>query len=252
MSGFAYRTGEPVLFDVDLEIPAGANVAVVGETGSGKTTTAMLICRLADPSSGRITVGGIDLREVSASSRAAAIRLVPQDGFLFDTTIEENVRRGRPDATTDEVRAAFDDLGLGWWVDRLTDGLATEVGERGESLSVGERQLVALACGPARRCRAARPRRGHERGRRRDRARAGRRAGPGCRRAARRSRVAHRLSTAEHADLVVVFDGGSDRRARPPRRADRRSVGVTPTSMPPGSETPGKWAEFNPSRGRSA
>ena len=134
-----------MLRGVDVTIPAGTNVAVVGETGSGKTTFAKLLCRLADPTRGRILIDGIDLRDVSAGSRFAAIRMVPQDGFLFDASIAENVRMGRPDATDAEVGSAFVRLGLDWWLARLPAGLATEVGERGENLSVGERQLVALA-----------------------------------------------------------------------------------------------------------
>ena len=143
--GFAYGAGPPVLHDVDLDIPAEATVAVVGETGSGKTTMAKLLARLADPTAGTVEVGGIDLRAVSGTSRRASIRMVPQDGFLFDTTILENVRFGRPGSTDEEVAAAFERLGIGWWVDRLPDGLATRVGPRGDALSVGERQLVALA-----------------------------------------------------------------------------------------------------------
>jgi putative ABC transport system ATP-binding protein len=142
---FAYRDGGVVLRGVDVTIPAGTNVAVVGETGSGKTTFAKLLCRLADPTRGRIVIDGIDLRDVSPASRFAAIRMVPQDGFLFDASIAENVRMGRPDASDAEVGAAFVRLGLDWWLARLPAGLQTEVGERGENLSVGERQLVALA-----------------------------------------------------------------------------------------------------------
>jgi ATP-binding cassette subfamily B protein len=142
---FAYRDGGgPVLKGIDLEIPAGAHVAVVGETGHGKTTFAKLLCRLADPTGGRILIGGIDLREVAPESRRQAIRMVPQDGFLFDTTIRENVRYGMEGATDEQVDQAFVALGLESWIRGLPDGLDTAVGERGETLSVGERQLVAL------------------------------------------------------------------------------------------------------------
>jgi putative ABC transport system ATP-binding protein len=143
---FAYRDGSgPVLRGIDAEIPPGAHVAIVGETGHGKTTFAKLLCRLADPTAGRIVIGGHDLREVAPDSRRNAIRMVPQDGLLFDTTIRENVRYGKQGATDEEVRDAFAALGLDWWVESLPDGLDTRVGERGDNLSVGERQLVALA-----------------------------------------------------------------------------------------------------------
>jgi len=142
---FAYRSGDEVLRGIDLHLPAGSSAAVVGETGSGKTTIAKLLCRLADPTTGAIQVGGVDLHEVAADSRRSAIRMVPQDGFLFDSTVYENVRLGRLDATRGDVRAAFDELGLGGWLDDLPGGLDAPVGERGGNLSVGERQLVALA-----------------------------------------------------------------------------------------------------------
>jgi ABC-type multidrug transport system fused ATPase/permease subunit len=204
---FAYRTGKEVLHGIDLHIPPGTAVAVVGETGSGKTTIAKLLCRLADPTAGAVKVGGVDLREVSPASRREAIRMVPQDGFLFDTNLADNVRLGRPGATDADVRAAFEALGLAWWVDELPGGLRAAVGERGSSLSVGERQLVALA-------RAAMgnpgllildeatssvdPETEQALTEALDRLTAGRTV----------VSIAHRLSTAERADLVVVVDAG--------------------------------------------
>jgi putative ABC transport system ATP-binding protein len=143
---YAYPDGGgPVLRGIDVELRAGSHVAVVGETGHGKTTFAKLLCRLADPTGGRIVVGEVDLREVAPESRRAAIRMVPQDGFLFGTTVRENVRYGKEGATDADVEASFESLGLTEWVQSLPQGLDTPVGERGESLSVGERQLVALA-----------------------------------------------------------------------------------------------------------
>lgn len=142
---FAYRGGAPVLRQVSVEIPAGSNVAVVGETGSGKTTFAKLLCRLADPQDGVIRLASIPLPDVSPESRLASVRMVPQDGFLFDTTIRENVRFGSINGSNAEIDAAFESLGLAWWVAKLPGGLEYSVGERGANLSIGERQLVALA-----------------------------------------------------------------------------------------------------------
>ena len=133
------------LDDVDLEITPRTRVAVVGETGSGKTTFAKLLTRLMDPSGGRVLVGGVPLDRVAFASLRERVVMVPQDGFLFDATVADNVRYGRPGMTDAHVAAAFDELGLGEWVAGLADGVATEVGQRGESLSAGERQLVAVA-----------------------------------------------------------------------------------------------------------
>jgi putative ABC transport system ATP-binding protein len=204
---FAYREGGLVLKGIDVDVYAGGRVAIVGETGCGKTTFAKLICRLADPTEGMITVGGIDLREIATGSRRRAIRMVPQDGFLFDTTISENVRYGREGATDAEIEAAFAALGLTEWVARRPHGLDTQVGERGESLSVGERQLVALVraqiADPGllildEATSAVDPETDAALTRALERLSQGRTT----------LTIAHRLSTAESADYVLVFDRG--------------------------------------------
>nr|WP_220386739.1 ABC transporter ATP-binding protein [Frankia sp. ArI3] len=143
--GFAYPDGPPVLRDVDLEIVPRTRVAVVGETGSGKTTLAKLLTRLMDPTTGTVRIGGVPLPEVRFASLRGRVLLVPQDGFLFDLTIADNVRYGRPGADDKAVRAAFEALGLADWLAGLPAGLSTRVGEGGARLSAGERQLVALA-----------------------------------------------------------------------------------------------------------
>ncbi len=204
---FSYRTGGMVLRGIDVVLPAGCSVAVVGETGSGKTTFVKLLARLADPTAGRVLVGGTDLREASPGDRRRAVRMVPQDGFLFDTTIRANIGFGRVGSDDDDVDAAIDVLGLREWVERLPDGLETMVGERGEGLSVGERQLVALA----------RAQLGDPGLLILDEATSA--VDPETETALERAleqlavgrttvSVAHRLSTAERSDLVLVFDDG--------------------------------------------
>ena len=143
--GQADADNKPALLDVSFTIAPATAVAVVGATGSGKTTLARLLTRLADPDEGAVRLAGVDLREVSLASLRSSMVMVPQEPFLYDTTIAENVRFGRPAATDADVRLAFVELGLEDWVDGLLDGLLTRVGERGDALSAGERQLVALA-----------------------------------------------------------------------------------------------------------
>ena len=204
---FAYPGGPDVLHDVDLTLTAQTRVAVVGETGSGKTTFAKLLTRLMDPTRGRVLLSGVPLDQVGFASLRRRVVMVPQDGFLFDTTVADNVRYGRAGASDADVLLAFTELGLDDWLDGLPAGLSTPVGERGESLSVGERQLVAIArayiadpdllvldeatsaVDPATEVRLARALDSLTRGR-------------------TTLTIAHRLSTAEAADEVLVVDRG--------------------------------------------
>lgn len=211
--GFAYPDGPPVLHDVHVDLPAGASVAVVGATGSGKTTIAKLVTRLMDPTHGAVLLDGVDLRSVRPADLRRRVVMVPQEGFLFDTTLAENLSYGlreQPADTAaghDRLRDALAELGLADWLAELPGGLTTPVGQRGESLSAGERQLVALArayladadllvldeatsaVDPATEVRIARAL---------DSLTSGRST----------ITIAHRLSTAEAADLVVVVDAG--------------------------------------------
>ncbi len=144
---FRYRTDEGVklaLDDVDLVIPPGQTVALVGATGAGKSTFAKLVARFYDPTDGRVLVDGIDLRDVQIHSLRSQMGVVPQEAFLFSGTIAENIGFGRPDATEAEIAAAAGAVGADF-VLRLPHGLETEVGERGAQLSAGQRQLVAFA-----------------------------------------------------------------------------------------------------------
>jgi putative ABC transport system ATP-binding protein len=204
---FAYPGGPLVLVGATLRIPPRSRIAIVGETGSGKSTLARLLTRLMDPSSGVVRVDGADLRTVRFASLRDRVVLVPQEGFLFDDTLLQNVRFGRPDASRADVCLAMTELGLDSWLEGLPAGLDTEVGQRGESLSAGERQLVALArayladpdllvldeatsaVDPATEVRLQRALEGLTRGR-------------------TSVTIAHRLSTAEAADEVIVMDAG--------------------------------------------
>ena len=203
----AEASGPPALVDVDLSVAAQTRVAVVGETGSGKTTLAKLLTRLMDPSEGRVEMNGVPLDRVAFASLRRRVIMVPQDGVLFGGTIADNIRQGHEDATDEDLRLALVELGLVDWLDDLPDGLTTQVGERGAALSAGERQLVALArayvanpdllvldeatsaVDPATEVRLQRALVGLTRGR-------------------TTVTIAHRLSTAEAADDVLVVDRG--------------------------------------------
>ena len=142
---FGYGDGPDVLHDLDLDVPAGTTVALVGHTGAGKSTIAKLLARFYDPRDGRITIDGIDLREVSQASLRHQLGIVPQEGFLFAGTVAENIAFGRPGASGEEIVQAAEAVGAHEFILRLEDGYETEVQERGSRLSLGQRQLIALA-----------------------------------------------------------------------------------------------------------
>ncbi len=204
---FSYPGGDPVLHNINLRIAPRSRVAIVGETGSGKSTLAKLLTRLMDPSDGAVTIDGVDLRTVRFGSLRNRVVLVPQEGFLFDASLLDNIRFGAPEASEDDVLLTMTELGLDSWLGSLPQGLATDVGQRGESLSAGERQLVALArayladpdllvldeatsaVDPSTEVRIQRALEGLTRGR-------------------TSIAIAHRLSTAQAADEVIVVDDG--------------------------------------------
>jgi ATP-binding cassette, subfamily B, bacterial len=133
------------LRDVSIHVPPGQTLALVGETGAGKSTFAKLVSRFYDPQRGRVLVDGHDLRELKSSCLRSQLGIVPQEGFLFSGTVRENIAFGRPDASDAEIEAAADAIGAGDFIRRLRGGFDAEVGERGVALSAGQRQLIAFA-----------------------------------------------------------------------------------------------------------
>ncbi len=208
---FAYPSGPLVLRDVDVQILPNQRVAIVGETGSGKTTFGKLLTRLMDPTTGMVMFtsdkDSIDISEVSFADLREHILMVPQEGFLFADTLAANIRYGKPEASDDEIIETITNLGLSDWLATLPNGLDTNVGQRGESLSAGERQLVALIrsalAEPAilvldEATSAVDPQTELRTTRALERLLKGRTS----------VTIAHRLSTAENADRVLVFDNG--------------------------------------------
>jgi ATP-binding cassette, subfamily B, bacterial len=142
---FGYGTGPEVLHGIDLAVPAGTTVALVGHTGAGKSTIAKLLARFYDPLEGRITIDGVDLRDVTQESLRRQLGVVPQEGFLFAGTVRDNIAFGSPDASPAEVAAAAQAVGAHEFIMALEDGYETNLQERGTRLSLGQRQLVAFA-----------------------------------------------------------------------------------------------------------
>ncbi|HRC40203.1 MAG TPA: ABC transporter ATP-binding protein [Tetrasphaera sp.] len=210
---FAYPGGPPVLREVSEHVAPASRIAIVGETGSGKSTFARLLTRLMDPTMGAVRLDGVDIREIRFESLRSRVVMVPQEGFLFDDTVLENIRFGGPHSR-EEVELALTELGLDGWLRGLPLGLDTPAGQRGESLSAGERQLVALArayladpdllvldeatsaVDPATEVRLQRALDSLARGR-------------------TSIAIAHRISTAQAADEVIVMAGGRVRQRGP-------------------------------------
>lgn len=142
---FEYVAGRPVLPGLDLTVPAGQTIALVGTTGAGKTTIAKLIARFYDPTAGAVTLDGVDLRDLDQAELRRHVVMVTQENFMFDGTVADNIRFGRPQASDAEVRAAAEAVGADRFITALPEGYDTDVAKRGGRLSAGQRQLVAFA-----------------------------------------------------------------------------------------------------------
>jgi ATP-binding cassette, subfamily B, bacterial len=142
---FSYVPDRLVLPHLNFTVPAGQTLALVGTTGAGKTTIAKLIARFYDPTSGSVTLDGVDLRDISQIELRRHVVMVTQENFMFDGTVADNIRFGRPDATEDEIRSAATAVGADRFIDALPNGYDTDVAKRGGRLSAGQRQLIAFA-----------------------------------------------------------------------------------------------------------
>ena len=237
---FAYDAdGPPTLEDVDLVVPAGTTTAIVGETGSGKTTMGYLVARLYDPTDGRVAVDGVDVRDVSFASLAETVGLVSQETYLFHASVADNLRFAKPDATDAELEDAARAAQIHDLIAALPDGYDTIVGERGYRFSGGEKQRIAIARTVLRNppvlvLDEATSALDNETERAvqeaLDRLAEGRTT----------IAIAHRLSTIREADEIVVLDARADRRARHARRAAGPAAGATR-----------RWPRATPSRSPS-
>ena len=201
---------------IDLHVPPGQTVALVGETGAGKSTLAKLVARFYDPQRGRVLVDGHDLRDLRAQALRSQLGIVPQEGYLFSGTIRDNIAFGRPDASDEDIAAAASAVGADAFVDRLPAGLDTEVGERGVALSAGPATDRRLRPGAARRAADPDPRRGDVERRRAHRA--GDRAG---------ARAAAGRADGDRDRPPAVDDQARRADRRPRARADRRDAART-------------------------
>ncbi|WP_216897056.1 ABC transporter ATP-binding protein [Nocardia alni] len=205
--GFAYEQGRPVLEDIDLTVPAGTSLAIVGETGSGKTTLGYLVARLYDPTAGAVTIDGIDVRDLSFAELSGAVGVVSQETYLLHASVADNLRFAKPDATDEELIAAARAAQIHDHIADLPDGYDTTVGERGYRFSGGEKQRLAVARAILRNppimvldeaTSALDTRTEREVQAAIDALSAGRTT----------ITIAHRLSTIRDADQIVVLDGG--------------------------------------------
>jgi ATP-binding cassette subfamily B protein len=142
---FEYLAGRPVLHDLDLDIPAGRTVALIGHTGSGKTTLTSLVPRFYDATAGRVTIDGVDVRDVTLASLRTGIGVISQDPFLFSATVRENIAFGCGDLPAEEIERLARAAQADEFIERLPDGYETVIGERGITLSGGQRQRIAIA-----------------------------------------------------------------------------------------------------------